>query len=83
MCKQVNGSDSVPTGLELVCIHQAAVIATGFVFFRVKASYNTNTRYYLICSFVCRSHRVLHRQGQPLGTVKEKRKAFTIKLNQM
>lgn len=65
-CEQVNRPDSVPSGLQSMCVHQAVVIATGLVFFCVKTMYNTDTRHCLICSLIRLSDGVLHCEGQPL-----------------
>lgn len=64
--EEVDSPDSVPTGLEDMDVHQAVVIATGLMLFRVKATYNTNARHCLIHSFPCCSYGVLYGEGQPL-----------------
>lgn len=72
-CEQVNRPDSVPSGLQSVCVHQAVVIATGLVFFRVKATYNTDTGHCLVRSLVRLSDGVLHCEGQPLRREENRR----------
>lgn len=64
--EQVNRPDSVPSGLQGVCVHQAVVIATGLMFFRVKAMHNTDTGHSLVRSLIRLSDGVLHCKRQPL-----------------
>lgn len=65
-CEEINDPDSVSAVLETLNIHQAPFIARGFVLFRVKAPHHTDGRHCFVHSIVCFSHRVLHRDGQPL-----------------
>ena len=65
-CEQVNRPDSVPSGLQGVCFHQAVVIATGLMFFCVKAMHNTDTGHSLVRSLIRLSDGVLHCKRQPL-----------------
>lgn len=73
--EKVNSSDSVLARLQDVCVHQAVVITTGFVFLCVEATYHMNTGHHLVHDFICQSHGVVHCQGQPLG---RKTKVFSV-----
>lgn len=56
LCEETDSPDSVPAGLEVMNVHQAVVIATGFMLFCVKAPYDANTGHCLIHSMTCQSH---------------------------
>lgn len=64
--EKVDCPDFVSTVLEGYNVHQTVVIATCFLLFSVKATYDTNTGHCLIHSIAGQSHGVLNSPGQPL-----------------